>query len=107
MQCICQRKKKIRKMVRRRSLFSKAKSRVAAEHISIKNVSGARRSVVWLNKQLKLRNFPKTKLVMFANLASNRAKSFLRRRNLSVKERKEMRIVAQIYRRFVNKNKKR
>ncbi|AEA46067.1 hypothetical protein [Archaeoglobus veneficus] len=94
------------KQQKKRGLFAPAKNKTASKNISIESPSKARKSVAWLRKQIRNHRLSITKAVQYANCAANRAKAMLKRKNLSRKERKELKEVHSIYRRFVEKNKK-
>jgi len=87
-------------------LFDPPKSKKVAEMISIESPTAARRSTSWLRKMIKSGKMKVGDAVKYANLAANRAKAQLNRKNLSSKERKQMRGVYKVYRAFVDKFKR-
>ena len=87
-------------------LFDPPKSKKVADMISITSPTAARRSTSWLRKMIKSGKMKVGDAVRYANLAANRAKAQLRRKNLSSKERKQMKGVYEVYRSFVDRFKK-
>lgn len=87
-------------MGRKRTLFDKAKSKKLADIISFKNPQAARGSAKELLREFnaaKLRS-KKVRIIQATNLASNRAAASTRRRNLSMRERRELTTVSNIFR---------
>lgn len=84
-------------------LFDPPKSKKVAEKISITSPTAAKRSVAWLRKMIKSNKMKVSDAVRYANLAANRAKAQLNRKNLSSKERKQMKGVYKVYRAFVDR----
>jgi hypothetical protein len=91
----------------KRGLFRPAKNRAIAKIISIKDPRSARLSVKKLKQLYKQGKVPRGKMIQYVNCAEQRALAQLKRRNLSKKERIEMKKVAQIYHRFKEWLKKR
>lgn len=85
------------------SLFEPPKSKKWAKIIRIDSPAGARYSVRMLSKGWnKLTRAQKVKRIKYAVLAMNRAKVLLRKKNLSQKERRELKQVVEIYRKWID-----
>ena len=85
-------------------MFAPPRHKWLAKIIRIDSPSAARKAVRELKRRMNSKN--RTLIIRAANLAANRAKVMLRRKNLSRKERRELREVEKIYRSFVDKYKK-
>ncbi|MFA4719888.1 hypothetical protein [Pyrococcus kukulkanii] len=85
-------------------MFDPPRHKWLAKIIRIDSPSAARKAVRELKRRMNSKN--RTLIIRAANLAANRAKVMLRRKNLSRKERRELREVEKIYRSFVDKYKK-
>jgi len=94
-------------MARRKTMFFPPKYPSLAKIVRIDSPKNARKAVKTLLAKFKKakRRDVKVRVKRAAVLAGNRAKAMLRRKNLSAKERKEMREVYKIYRRAVEKMK--
>ena len=90
-----------------KTIFFPPKYEEAAEQISIESPADARASVYWLTgewNRARTRE-KKRRLIRFAVLAMNRAKVMLKKRDLSQKERRELKQVWKIYRRWLDTHK--
>jgi len=81
------------------SLFKPARHKSIAEIVSFETPSRAKQSSIKLLRIMRKCNRRKALIILKAlNLASNRALASAKRRNLSVKERRELVKVGRIYR---------
>lgn len=88
-------------MVRKKTLFFEARSKELSRIVSLKDVPSARKSVTKLAgmfRKAKTRGFMR-RLKSATVLAANRAFAAAKRKNLSGKERVELRKVAEVFRR--------
>lgn len=86
-----------------RTIFFPAKYKEASRQISIETPADARASVQWLNEQWRgATRTKKVRLKKYAVLAMNRARALLKRKNLSLKERKQLKRVITIYKRWIS-----
>jgi len=92
----------------KRGIFFEPKYSTYAEHISIASPSEARESVEWAEKESKCAKRPSKVLRILRSLvlARNRAEALQKKRNLSAKERRELKKVVKIYDSGIRKVKK-
>ena len=86
-------------MARRKSLFFPPRHRKIADIISIESPKKARHAIKTLLRMAK--KAPRQKKVLIKRsivLAANRAEASAKRKNLSQKEKRELRTVARLYR---------
>ena len=89
--------------LRRGTLFFPPTHKWLAEIISLKDPESAKKSVEELKEEFKKSGRARQRTILRgANLAANRAAAFLKKRNISEKERREFREIEKIYRRFVD-----
>ena len=81
-------------------LFRPAKNKEISKIVRIDSPKGAKESVSMLRKLLDAGKITIDECIKFVTCAANRATVSLRRKNLSKKERKEMKKVAEIYNDF-------
>lgn len=86
-------------------MFGPPENPELAQIVTISSPQAARRSTRKLQQKYNAADRDRRiEIIRAANLAANRASAQLNRRNLSEKEQRQMRKVAQIYRRFVDQN---
>ncbi len=83
-----------------KGLFRPAKNKKIAEIIKIDTPKNARGSVKELAKMIDKGKITIDQAIKYVTNAANRAKASLNRKNLSKKERKEMKEVARVYNSF-------
>jgi len=86
-------------VARTKTMFVKPKSQALADMVSLRNPSSARGSIRELGREFN-QAFLKDKKLRIARatmLAANRAAATVKRRGLSMAERKEFREIARIY----------
>jgi len=91
---------------KKRGLFSPAKNKEIAEIVRIDTPKNAKKSVKELAKLIDKGKITIDQAIKYVTTAANRASVSLRRKNLSSKERKEMKQVAEIYNEFKENLKK-
>jgi len=88
------------KVGKNKGLFRPAKNRKIAEIIKIDSPKNARGSIKELAKLIDRGVITIDQAIKYVTTAANRAKASLNRKNLSRKERKEMKEVAKVYNDF-------
>ena len=91
---------------RKRSLYKEPKYKKASEMIRIDSPASARASVDWLSKEWRSSKTraKKRRLIKFATVAMNRAEIASESKRISLRERKEMKKVASIYRHWLRRH---
>ncbi len=95
-----------KKQERRRGLFFPPKNKEIAKIIMIDSHEDAKKSVKELKELLDKGKISIDDSIEYVNCAEQRAKAQLKRKNLSAKERREMKKVAEIYNDFKKRLKK-
>ena len=85
---------------RNKGLFRPAKNKKIAEIIRIDTPKNARGSIKELKKLIDKGGITINQAIKYVTTAANRATASLNRKNLSQKERKEMKEVAKVYNSF-------
>ncbi len=85
---------------KKKGLFRPAKNKKIAEIIKIDSPKNARGSIKELAKMIDKGKITIDQAIKYVTTAANRAKASLNRKNLSSRERKEMKEVAKIYNSF-------
>lgn len=93
-------------MAKKRGLFFPPKNKKIAEIIRIDTPKNAKRSVKELSKLIKKGEITIDMAIKYVTVAANRCLAILNRKDLSSKERKEMKEVAKIYNEFKERLKK-
>jgi len=90
----------------KRGLFRPAKNKEIAEIIRIDSPKNAERSIKELRKLIDKGKITIDQAIKYVTTAANRASVSLRRKNLSQKEKREMKEVSKIYNEFKENLKK-
>ncbi len=88
----------------KKSMFFKAKYQKYSDIVSLKDIGEAQKSIKSLKQEFDGAKTQTKKIRVFrvAQAASNRAGASMNRKNLSKKERKEYRIIGNIYNKLAN-----
>lgn len=91
---------------KKRGLFRPAKNKEIAEIIRMDSVKGAKSSIAKLKNMIDKGEITIDEAIKYVNCVANRAKVQLNRKNLSKKEKKEFKRIAELYNDFKERLKK-